>query len=279
MIIENLNIRNICGYDLSVVKTALTVADHVVCVCEGQRQLFNPTAPSSVIFAGVPKPKCALSVMSFENTAQKDTVTFLVLGIVCPRKNQVWAVQLFKLLKQMLLQHSVDTDQSAPQIKLRIVGARYIRQYEKDYLESLMKEIDGDVDITVLDVTEDVEKHYLESDILLFPSVNEVTPLVILEAMSYGLPVISTNIGGIPELMTHGVEGYLVNPFDQVILKYMLELTNNSSLRNIMGENGKKLHATVFDLDIMIDKYRSLIARVSPPVVLIDMDGKTVKRV
>ena len=270
MIIENLNIRNICGYDLSVVKTALTVADHVVCVCEGQRQLFNPTAPSSVIFAGVPKPKCALSVMSFENAVQKDTVTFLVLGIVCPRKNQVWAVQLFKLLKQMLLQHSVDTDQSAPKIKLRIVGARYIRQYEKDYLESLMKEIDGDVDITVLDVTE---------DILLFPSVNEVTPLVILEAMSYGLPVISTTIGGIPELMTHGVEGYLVNPFDQVILKYMLELTNNSSLRNIMGENGKKLHATVFDLDIMIDKYRSLISRVSPPVVLIDMDGKTVKRV
>jgi len=57
-------------------------------------------------------------------TSLEDVFTFLVLGIVCPRKNQLWAIELFK-------QFAGDrTD-----VNLTIVGARYTREYEKNYCE------------------------------------------------------------------------------------------------------------------------------------------------
>ncbi|KKD59394.1 hypothetical protein RN22_15870 [Grimontia sp. AD028] len=52
------------------------------------------------------------------------------------------------------------------------------------------------------------------SDILVLPSYREGMPIVILEAMSLGVPVISTNIAAIPELIQHDVNGYLLEPGD-----------------------------------------------------------------
>ena len=51
------------------------------------------------------------------------------------------------------------------------------------------------------------------ADCLLFTSVNEVTPMVISEAMSWSIPVLTTNIAGIPEMFSaDGVEGFLYSP-------------------------------------------------------------------
>ena len=91
MIIENLKMRNLDNMNIDTVKQALSCANHVVCVCEAQRQLYNPTAPSSAIFVGVPAPEADLV-----KTNDTNLVTFLTLGIVCPRKNQHWAVRQFK---------------------------------------------------------------------------------------------------------------------------------------------------------------------------------------
>jgi hypothetical protein len=52
MIKENLRIRNYQGLTLNTVKQALASAAMVVCVCESQRQLYQPTAPSTVIYVG-----------------------------------------------------------------------------------------------------------------------------------------------------------------------------------------------------------------------------------
>ena len=50
------------------------------------------------------------------------------------------------------------------------------------------------------------------ADIFILPSYNEGLPIAILEAMSYGCPIISTTVGGIPAVVKHGVNGYLINP-------------------------------------------------------------------
>lgn len=106
-------------------------------------------------------------------------------GIVCPRKNQIWAVQLFKHFAA-----------SSKNVKLVIVGCRYSRKYEIDYINELKIAIAGDVRIELHDVTENVQFFYERAHVLLFTSLNEVTPMVISEAMSYGLPVIATSIAG-----------------------------------------------------------------------------------
>lgn len=77
-----------------------------------------------------------------------------------------------------------------------------------------------------------------EATVYLLPSYNEGMPISILEAMSYSLPIVSTNIGGIPQLITNGIEGYIFNAGDLVDLENSLDkILNNIKLREEMGSN------------------------------------------
>lgn len=51
-------------------------------------------------------------------------------------------------------------------------------------------------------------------DVFVLPSLSEGTPMVLLEAMSLGTPIVATQVGGVPEILTHGVTGLLVTPGD-----------------------------------------------------------------
>ena len=75
------------------------------------------------------------------------------------------------------------------------------------------------------------------ADIYILPSYYEGVPISILEAMSYRMPIISTNIGGIPEIVQYGVNGYLTNPGNlKDITKFIIDLADSMDLRKKMGE-------------------------------------------
>ena len=61
---------------------------------------------------------------------------------------------------------------------------------------------------------EEKEKLFRESAVLLFPTYNEGMPMVVLEAMSYGLGIVTTNVGGIPKLIQNGMNGRIGKPGD-----------------------------------------------------------------
>jgi glycosyltransferase involved in cell wall biosynthesis len=88
-----------------------------------------------------------------------------------------------------------------------VINDRYTRDYEIRYIEEVKAAIGDDPRIEVIDVTTDVDQYYCNADMLLFTSVNEVTPMVISEAMSYGIPVISTNIAG--KVQSHTKNNYI----------------------------------------------------------------------
>ncbi len=80
-----------------------------------------------------------------------------------------------------------------------------------------------------------------QSDVMLLPSYNEGLPMAILEAMSWGLPVITTPVGGIPEVIEHGETGLLVNPGNiQELTEAMQSLIENPSLRLSLGCAARK---------------------------------------
>ena len=174
MIVQNLALRNMTDLTLATVKLALTKATKVVFVCEAQKQLYNPAASAEVIYVGVPNPICKneMPKITHQQTTkgQQKPFTFLYIGIVCPRKNQIWAVELFKEFAKL---HK--------NVRFDIVGARRTRKYEIEYLNKLVEAIDGDPNIFLHDVTDDVDKYYEVADCLLFTSLNEVTPMVISE--------------------------------------------------------------------------------------------------
>jgi glycosyltransferase involved in cell wall biosynthesis len=90
-------------------------------------------------------------------------------------------------------------------------------------------------------VTEEDRNRLLEScEIFVLPSYDEGVPMSILEAMSAGLPIVSTPVGGIPEVVRQGVDGLLVPPGDSNALANALaQLLHEPELRKRMGRNAR----------------------------------------
>lgn len=102
---------------------------------------------------------------------------------------------------------------------------------------------------------------YQRADILLFPAYREGLPLCVAEAMSCGIPVISSNCSGIPELITDGHGGFLVPPgnYDALLSKIRL-LTTNADLRKAMGAWNRARAVQHFDRARMANNYQTIFA-------------------
>lgn len=110
---------------------------------------------------------------------------------------------------------------------------------------------------------DDVARVLAASDVLVLPSFREGTPRVITEAMASGLPVVATDIAGIPEQVADGESGYLIPPGDADALAGRLaELLSNPERRDQMGTHGRE-RAERFSKDAMIGAldrlYRQLL--------------------
>lgn len=78
----------------------------------------------------------------------------------------------------------------------------------------------------------DLNRHYDEADIFLFPSLSEGSPRVVLEALAHSLPVVSTNVGSVPELIVDGESGLIVPPRDAAALgDAVMRYTQDEALR------------------------------------------------
>jgi len=102
------------------------------------------------------------------------------------------------------------------------------------------------------------------ADCLVLPSYAEGLPMAVLEAMAYGLPVIATRVGAIPEAVTDGQEGFLIEPGDvEALADRLLQLAEDVSLRRRMGQAARRRAETTFSLDAMAEHvmqvYRALL--------------------
>jgi N-acetyl-alpha-D-glucosaminyl L-malate synthase BshA len=94
------------------------------------------------------------------------------------------------------------------------------------------------------------------SDIFLIPSQSESFGLAALEAMACGLPVISSSVGGLPELVRHNETGFIAEIGDvDRMAKYTLELLSNEKKYNLFSDNSRQRAVNKFDKSIVVPLY------------------------
>ena len=95
-------------------------------------------------------------------------------------------------------------------------------------------------------------------DVFALSSSTEGLPLVVLEAMAAGLPVVSTAVGGLPTVVEHGVTG-LLTPVDAVALGVAIgELIDDPERAKEMGRRGRELALARYSSERMVDAYLAL---------------------
>jgi N-acetyl-alpha-D-glucosaminyl L-malate synthase BshA len=96
------------------------------------------------------------------------------------------------------------------------------------------------------------------ADLFLLPSDIESFGLAALEAMACEVPVIASNVGGLPEVVTHGVDGYLVPPRDvATAAKYAIGILSRPDRGRLMGEQARKNARSKYCANDVIPRYEA----------------------
>jgi len=112
---------------------------------------------------------------------------------------------------------------------------------------------------------EDVARYYDAIDALLLPSVNEGTPVSVIEALAAERPAVATRVGGTPDVIRDGVDGFLVDSADpDELAERLAELARDPSRRAAMGAAGRARVLERYAVDRLVDDvdalYRELLA-------------------
>jgi len=105
----------------------------------------------------------------------------------------------------------------------------------------------------------DLDQYIPHFDLLALSSFTEGLPNVVLETLASGVPVVATAVGGVPEVVDHGVSGYCVEPGrPQDLARGIADLLDDDLLRSTMGESGQKRVAEEFTFDVQAQEYCKL---------------------
>jgi len=180
-----------------------------------------------------------------------DRPLVLFVGGLEPRKGLEYLLMAMELVQKKV-----------PEVQLIVVGKRAFTSHprEKMFFNVLIKRLDLEdhVEFVYNIKDEELAKYYAACDVFALPSRMEGWGLSIMEAMATGKPVVSTNVGGIPELVENKINGYLCNPGDVTTLaKRIVHLLKNEDIAKGMGKEGLKM-ARSYSWERTAEKVKSI---------------------
>lgn len=151
----------------------------------------------------------------------------LYVGRVTPMKGIHYLIEAVKKIKNK-------------KIKLRIVG---LNNYPNNWLEKTISRNNENISLVGSLPYEELASYYLNSDLFVFPSLYEGFGLVILEAMSYGLPVLSSDVGIAADLLKDGQAGEIIDCKNINLLaeKILYYYENRDSLKEMSQKTQDKI--------------------------------------
>ena len=222
----------------AIIKRTIKKATVLIVLSQSWREFFSEIVDENKIFVlnnMIPDP-CFVRKHNFDLP-----VKFLFLGIIGKRKGIFDLLEIVNQNKEFL----------AGKLLLCAGGngetEKLVDFIEKNKLQKLVS-FEGWVS------GEKKDKLLRSCDVCILPSYAEGLPIFILEAMSYGLPVISTTVGGIPEVIGNNLNGFLITPGDtQTLLKYIRYFIEHPDVISTMGQQNQKDIKSFYSENIIPD--------------------------
>ena len=171
----------------------------------------------------------------------------LVIGCVArlsPEKGQVVLLEALQLLHAKY-----------PRVRLLLIG----EGEDRTRLRRLTDQLGLDGAVRFLGMRSDVPELMASCDLVALPSLQEGSPLALVEALAAGRAVVATETGAIPELIRHGQTGLLVPPGNARVLSAALGyLIDDHEMRRKLGNQGIQMVEQHFDFRVTADRYREV---------------------
>lgn len=231
---------------------AIPFTDHVVFVSEQSRRHFLElsgvaASRTSVIINGIPVEKFQRPPAS--PGSARPRIRFGTVGRLVPAKGHATLIDAFARLAPQL-----------PAAELRIAGGGPLEEQLSDQVRRL-----GLENRVILEGPRSDVPDFLRSlDIFVFSSQNEGLPLAILEAMAAGLPIVSTRVGGVPEVAPEGETAWYCPIGDAAALAQTMYLAGASPELAERGRRAMQVAAERYTLAGMQRNYEAVYRRYLP---------------
>lgn len=134
---------------------------------------------------------------------------------------------------------------------------------ERSECERMIRELDLQNSVVFLGKQEGLSDILNAADLFLIPSQSESFGLAALEAMACGLPVVSSSVGGLPELIKHNETGYIAEIGDvERMAKYTIDLLTNEKKYKMFSANSRNRALQQFDKELIIPQYEAYYHKV-----------------
>ena len=181
-----------------------------------------------------------------------------IVGRLVPIKGHTYFLEAAKEVLEVIK----DLSPIRSGIRFLVVGDGELRRELEEYCKEL-----GIGDFVIFTGWRvDLERIYTDMDVVVLSSLNEGTPVSIIEAMASEKAVVATRVGGVPDVVEDGVSGLLVSPKDpKALAQAIIRLLNDPELRAVLGREGRKRVYPKYDVRTLVknmkDFYHDLIEK------------------
>ena len=200
----------------------------------GMKKEFIP-----LIYNGIDLEKC---IKKFNYEFDNKEIILLHVGRFSKQKNHEALIKSFKIINEKYKNS-----------KLWLIGEGEL----ENSIKKMVNELNIEKSVFFLGRQSNVYDFLNKADIFLLPSIYEGMPMVLIEAMATGLPIIASNVGGIPDMIKNNESGLLINGTIDDIAKNTIKLIEDITLRKKIGENAYRA-AAQFSVSRMGNKYSLL---------------------
>jgi len=265
--------------DNSLVRQRLAKVEAVLGCSEYISQLIRDAYPeyaqrTFTVYNGVDASPLLGELAMTDRRAKSQGRTILFVGRITPEKGLHVLLEAFKQVLQALPgtclkiigPEAITPKQFIVDVSVSVDLGHLEQYYERSYLAILKDMLTPDMQKQVEFVGKvahgSLSVYYANADLLVNPSFSESFGMTLIEAMTFGLPVVATRVGGMTEIVEHGQTGFLVAPGEiDTLAEAMLQLLTDENKAQAFGAAGRNRASANFSWEAIADSVDGVYSR------------------